>query len=113
MTAAPNTFQGYGLVYMHDSIAPLSPVPGNGVKDGLAGTGTTTVQTLTLPAGLDNLVVTLAYTDLSGASPQNIIKLAVQVGGTTIQPLQPNDPLGQSPPIPFAQSNVAKVVVKY
>ncbi|KAH8646218.1 peptidase S8/S53 domain-containing protein [Xylariales sp. PMI_506] len=111
MTAAPNPFQGYGLVDINNSLVPIiGAVTGQrGYVDGSLPSGDQQkIYALDVPSTAKSLTVTLAYTDLPGAALQNHIDLSIKLSnGTTLLPLPPTDPVGRK--FDWKPSNVAKV----
>lgn len=122
MTAAPNGFQGYGLVNILNSLLPIEYPPNvktHGYIDERMKSGTHKVKTLEISNSAKNLVVTMAYTDKKGEQLQNNIKLWIELANEErLTPCEPTDPLGRESPsgdrgvekTSWQPSNVAKIV---
>ncbi|KAF4458531.1 peptidase S8 and S53 [Fusarium albosuccineum] len=112
MTAAPNPFQGYGLVNINNSLRPIvGPIEDqHGFLEGNISSGRNQViRSLTIPENAQRLVITLAYTDPPGNALQNRISLGLRLPDIRIAtPLTPTDPMGRA--IDYSPSNVAKIV---
>lgn len=112
MTAAPNPFQGYGLVDINNSLSPvIGPITNQRgfVDSSLASGLQQKICTMNIPSSAKRLIVTLAYTDLPGNALQNQIVVSVKLSnGTSLSPLAPTDPMGRA--INWQPSNVAKIV---
>ena len=111
MTAAPNPFQGFGLVNVFNSVSPLLKL-GQGTAgfiDGHLPPGEHHIQEIAIPSGATKVIVTLSYTDIPGPSMRNILQISLRYGIFVAYPLLPTDPLKRN--IKWTHQNTQKIVV--